>query len=129
MYPPPTRINRSGSSDSFRASTCVIVFERRYCVSGAKDRTSIIGEIDFQCRLHLFPSEAGDRILHQGYVVSEFCGVTHRRVDAGIRLLANHDQLMDTITAVRSISEQIQLVSYLRSNAYSGVVGKRLIQW
>ena len=32
-------------------------------------------------------------------------------------------------TAVRSISEQIQLVSYLRSNAFVGVVGKRLIQW
>jgi hypothetical protein len=30
-------------------------------------------------------------------------------------------------TAVRSISEQIQLVSYLRSNAFVGVVGKRLI--
>ena len=30
-------------------------------------------------------------------------------------------------TAVRSISEQIQLVSYLRSNAFSGVMGKRLI--
>ena len=30
-------------------------------------------------------------------------------------------------TAVRSISEQIQLVSYLRSNAFGGVVGKRLI--
>src|SRR6266850_5463716 len=66
-------------------------------LSGAKDRGGIIGEIEFQCRLHLFPSEAGDRILHQGYVVSEFCGVTHRRVDAGIRLLANHDQLMDTM--------------------------------
>src|SRR3981189_2491807 len=73
------------------------VFERRYCVSGAKDSGGIIGEIEFQCRLHLFPIEAGDRILHQGYVVSEFCGVTHRRVDAGIRLLANHDQLVDTM--------------------------------
>jgi hypothetical protein len=31
------------------------------------------------------------------------------------------------ITAVRSISEQIQLVSYLGSNAFGGVVGKRLI--
>jgi hypothetical protein len=30
-------------------------------------------------------------------------------------------------TAVRSISEQIQLVSYLRSNAFGGVLGKRLI--
>jgi hypothetical protein len=30
------------------------------------------------------------------------------------------------ITADRSISEQIQLVSYLRSNAFGGVVGKRL---
>jgi hypothetical protein len=33
------------------------------------------------------------------------------------------------LTAVRSTSEQIQLVSYLRSNAFVGVVGKRLIQW
>jgi hypothetical protein len=37
--------------------------------------------------------------------------------------------LLSGITAVRSISEQIQLVSYLRSNAFVGVVGKRLIQW
>jgi hypothetical protein len=35
--------------------------------------------------------------------------------------------LLFSITAVRSISEQIQLVSYLRSNAFGGVVGKRLI--
>jgi hypothetical protein len=34
---------------------------------------------------------------------------------------------IETITAVRSISEQIQLVSYLRSSAFGGVVGKRLI--
>jgi hypothetical protein len=39
------------------------------------------------------------------------------------------EELMDFITAVRSISEQIQLVSYLRSNACVGVGGKRLIQW
>jgi hypothetical protein len=39
------------------------------------------------------------------------------------------NELMLCITAVRSISEQIQLVSYLRSNAFVGVVGKRLIQW
>ena len=31
------------------------------------------------------------------------------------------------VTAVRSISEQIQLVSYLRSNAFGGVAGKCLI--
>jgi hypothetical protein len=34
--------------------------------------------------------------------------------------------LICKLTAVRSISEQIQLVSYLRSNAFGGVVGKRL---
>ena len=33
------------------------------------------------------------------------------------------------VTAVRSISEQIQLISYLRSNAFVGLGGKRLIQW
>jgi hypothetical protein len=37
------------------------------------------------------------------------------------------DKYMPNITAVRSISEQIQLVSYLGSNAFGGVVGKRLI--
>jgi hypothetical protein len=60
-------------------NTCV--FERRYRVRAAKDRGGIIGEIDFQCRPHLFPLVTGDRILHQGDVVSEFCGVTHRRVE------------------------------------------------
>src|SRR5208282_1693067 len=73
------------------------VFERRYCVRGAKDRCRIIGEVDFQCRPHLFPLVAGDRILHQGDVVSQLCGVTHRRFDAGIRLLAYHNQLVDAM--------------------------------
>jgi hypothetical protein len=35
--------------------------------------------------------------------------------------------LIAWVTAVRSISEQIQLVSYLQSSAFGGVVGKRLI--
>src|SRR5208282_1101255 len=52
------------------------VFERRYCVRGAKDRC---------------------RIIHHGDVVSQLCGVTHRRFDAGIRLLAYHNQLVDTM--------------------------------
>jgi hypothetical protein len=34
---------------------------------------------------------AGDRILHQGDVISQLCGVTHRRFNAGIRLLANRN--------------------------------------
>ena len=40
-----------------------------------------------------------------------------------------HHCYLYSITAVRSISKQIQLVSYLRSNAFVGVGGKRLIQW
>ena len=47
----------------------------------------------------------------------------------GLFLDTSYLWLRSNLTAVRSISEQIQLVSYLRSNAFVGVVGKRLIQW
>jgi hypothetical protein len=56
-------ISYSADHEQARRSDCC-VFERRYCVRGAKDSGGIIGEIDFQCRPHLFPLVAGDRILH-----------------------------------------------------------------
>jgi hypothetical protein len=47
--------------------------------------------------------------------------------DASARGFIGRDDIAK-ITAVGSISEQIQMVSYLRSDAFVGVVGKRLIQ-
>jgi hypothetical protein len=60
--------------------------ERRNCVGRANDCAGVIGKVKFQCRLHLLPFITSDRILHKRHVVSEFGGVTHCRIDAGIRL-------------------------------------------
>ena len=49
--------------------------------------------------------------------------------EAAFRTWRDVAEVVPAATAVRSISEQIQLVSYLRSNAFVGVGGKRLIQW